>query len=557
MAIYHFSGQIIGRSAGRSATAAAAYRAAEKIVDRTTGETWDFTRKRGVFGTAIVAPSHAPVWALDRAELWNRVEESETRRNSQLAREFDIAIPVELNEYDRIELVRDFVQHQFVDRGMVADVAFHDFESHNPHCHVMLTTRDITSEGFGAKNRKWNDRTLIDGWRKEWGSYANRYLERAGLGIRIDHRSYEAQGVDLIPSMHIGPGAATMERDGTETRVGKINRRIYNINTEYMDKQVSLEAERLWIIAEIERIRQEALAHPSVSGSIEIGEPLQDVSLRAKQGSAMFGSGVGVSIGDRYKAKLYRDLWHSELDADLLKKLKWVDVDSRALTLKSGEQIVDKGFSVSLTKGSDDAIVAAVAIAKAKGWESVLVNGSDEFQYRAALALEAAGMSARITSDMAKARYQDHLTRGQVPPETRPSSSVSVPECPRGIDALKDQVRYVLYRNPLKTIRYVEDDPKRLEAWIRARWGELTRNDEPEGLAVAFRAVAEEFAYMAGYSVQSVQIAGIEGPLSKSMPDWSPSACLDQRKYRRESSTAAQQKEKLLRREKHGLDGLG
>lgn len=557
MAIYHFSGQIIGRSAGRSATAAAAYRAAEKIVDRTTGETWDFTRKRGVFGTAIVAPSHAPVWALDRAELWNRVEESETRRNSQLAREFDIAIPVELNEYDRIELVRDFVQHQFVDRGMVADVAFHDFESHNPHCHVMLTTREITSEGFGAKNRKWNDRTLIDGWRKEWGSYANRYLERAGLGIRIDHRSYEAQGVDLIPSMHIGPGAATMERDGIETRVGKINRRIENINTEYMDKQVSLEAERLWIIAEIERIGQEALAHPSVSGSIEIDEPLQDVSLRAKQGSAKFGSGVGVSIGDRYKAKLYRDLWHSELDADLLKKLKWVDVGSRALTLKSGEQIVDKGVSVSLTKGSDDAIVAAVAIAKAKGWESVSVNGSDEFQYRAALALKAAGMSARITSDIAKARYQDHLARGQAPPETEPSPSVSVPECPNGIDALKDQVRYVLYRNPLKTIRYVEDDPKRLQAWTRARWEELTRNDEPEGLEVAFRAVAEELAYMAGYSVQSVQRAGIEGPLSKSMPDWSPSACLDQRKYRQESSTAPQQKEKPLRREKHGLDGLG
>ena len=81
MAIYHFSGQIIGRSAGRSATAAAAYRAAEKIVDWTTGETWDFTRKVGVFGSAILAPSHAPTWAVDRPELWNRVEESETRRN--------------------------------------------------------------------------------------------------------------------------------------------------------------------------------------------------------------------------------------------------------------------------------------------------------------------------------------------------------------------------------------------------------------------------------------------------------------------------------------------
>lgn len=384
----------------------------------------------------------------------------------------------------------------------------------------MLTTRDITPEGFGAKNRKWNDRTLIDSWRKEWGSYANRYLERAGLGVRIDHRSYESQGVDLIPSKHIGPAAATMERDGVETRVGKINRQIEYVNKQYMDNQVSLEAERLSIVAEIERIRQEALAHPLASGRIEMDEPLHDVSERADQESVRFSSGVGVSIGDRYKAKLYRDLWHSELDPDLLKKLKWVDLESRALTLKSGEQIVDKGVSVNLTKGSDDAIVAAVSIAKAKGWESVSVNGSDEFQCRAALALEAAGMSARITSDVAKARYQDHLMRGQATLEAEPSSSGSVPESPSAIDVLKDQVRYVLYRNPLKSIRYFEDDPKRLENWTRARWGELIRNGEPEGLAVAFRVVAEELAYVAGYSVRSVREAGIDDALSKSMPGY-------------------------------------
>lgn len=520
MAIYHFSVQIIGRSAGRSATAAAAYRAAEKIVDRTTGETWDFTRKRGVFGSAILAPSHAPTWAADRAELWNRVEGSETRKNSQLAREFDMAIPVELNEHDRIELVRDFVQNQFVDRGIVADVAFHDFDSHNPHCHVMLTTREITSEGFGAKNRKWNDRTLIDRWRKEWGNYANRYLERAGLDVRIDHRSYETQGVDLIPSKHIGPAASTMERDGIETRVGKINRRIESLNTEYMDNQVSLEAERLFIVAEIERIRHEALAHSSDSGSIEMDEPLQDISERAEQESARFGAGVGVSFGEHYKAKLYQDVWHSELDPVLLKKLKWVDVDSRALTLKSGEQIVDKGVSVNLTKGSDDAIVAAVAMAKAKGWESVSINGSDDFQYRAALALEAAGMRARIRSDIAKARYQDYLTRGQPVPQSESDDGSPAQESRFNIDALKEQVRYTLCRNPLETIRYFEDDPKRLESWARASWDELTREGEPEGLSAAFRAIAEELAFVAGYSARSVQKAGIDAALSKSMPGY-------------------------------------
>lgn len=110
--------------------------------------------------------------------------------------------------------------------------------------------------------------------------------------------------------------------------------------------------------------------------------------------------------------------------------------------------------------------------------------------------------------------------RGQATPEAKPSSSGSVPESPSGIDALKDQVRYVLYKNPLKTIRYFEDDPKRLETWTRARWEELTRDEQPEGLAVAFRAVAQEFAYIAGYSVRSVQEAGIDDALSESMPGY-------------------------------------
>lgn len=522
MAIYHFSGQIIGRSAGRSATAAAAYRAGEKIVDRATGDTWDFTRKRGVFGSAILTPSNAPIWASDRAELWNRVEESETRRNSQLAREFDMAIPVELNEYDRIELVRDFVQDQFVDRGMVADIAFHDFDGHNPHCHVMLTTRDITPEGFGAKNRKWNDRTFINIWRREWQNFANRYLELAGFSIRIDHRSYEAQGVDLVPSKHMGPIAASMERSGLPTRVGGINRRIENINNDYMDSQVSLEAERLSILSEIERLRQEALSRPSAAGCIAVGKPFDGIAERAAQESVRFGFGVGVSIGERYKAKLYQDVWHSELDGNLLKKLKWVDVESRALTLKTGEQIIDKGGSVNLSDGSNDAIAAAIAVAKAKGWESVSIKGADEFQYRAALALNAEGMRVRFTSDIAKERFQDDLTRRHAMSEPEANNATSPQEAEVDIDALKEQVRHALCGQPLEPIRYLEDGTKRLESWVQTCWDELTRDGESEGLSRAFRAIAEELAYVAGYSVQAVQQAGIEDALSKSMPGYKP-----------------------------------
>lgn len=220
MAIYHCSAKVIGRSSGRSATGAAAYRAGEKIVDHRTGLIHDYTRKGGVDHAQIIAPAGAPEWATDRSALWNEVEAVEKRKDAQLCREVEVAIPRELTVDQQRQLVLDFAQEQFVARGMVADVAFHHQDGENPHAHILLTTRTIGADGFGQKAREWNDRALLEQWRSQWAEHANRALERAGHAERIDHRSLADQGIDRQPTQHLGPTATAIER-----RTGEPSRR--------------------------------------------------------------------------------------------------------------------------------------------------------------------------------------------------------------------------------------------------------------------------------------------------------------------------------------------
>ena len=197
MAIYHLRATMISRSQGRSATAAAAYRVAERIEDRRTGLTFDYAARGGVDHTEILAPDHAPDWVRDRSELWNRVEESETRKNSQVAREVRVALPDELTHAQRLELVREFVRSQFVDHGMVADIALHapgrEGDERNHHAHILLTTREVDADGFTTKNRDWNKVEILESWREAWARDSNAVLERAGIEDRVDHRTLVAQ----------------------------------------------------------------------------------------------------------------------------------------------------------------------------------------------------------------------------------------------------------------------------------------------------------------------------------------------------------------------------
>lgn len=202
MAIYHLRATMISRSQGRSATAASAYRVAERIEDRRTGLVFDYAARGGVDHTEILAPDHAPDWVRDRSELWNRVEEAETRKNSQVAREVRVALPDALTHAQRLELVRDFVGSQFVDRGMVADIALHATgrigDERNHHAHILLTTREVDASGFTVKNRDWNKVEVLEGWREAWARDSNAALERAGLEDRVDHRTLGAQRAEAL-----------------------------------------------------------------------------------------------------------------------------------------------------------------------------------------------------------------------------------------------------------------------------------------------------------------------------------------------------------------------
>jgi len=208
---------MISRSQGRSATAAIAYRVAERIEDRRTGLVFDYTARGGVDHTETLAPDHAPDWVFDRSELWNRVEEAETRKNSQVAREIRVALPAELSHAQRVALVRDFAQAQFVDRGMVADIALHapgrEGDERNHHAHILLTTREIDAEGFTTKNRDWNAVEVLEGWREAWARDSNAALERAGIEDRVDHRTLVAQRDEAL---ELASAARDRGDDGAE-----------------------------------------------------------------------------------------------------------------------------------------------------------------------------------------------------------------------------------------------------------------------------------------------------------------------------------------------------
>jgi Ti-type conjugative transfer relaxase TraA len=218
MAIYHFSAKVISRAAGSSALAAAAYRSASRLHDQRLDRHHDFSNKAGVVHSEVMLPDGAAPELSDRESLWNAVELAEKRIDAQLAREIEFAIPRELSKEDGIALARDFVRDEFVSRGMIADLNVHwdigaDGEA-RPHAHVMLTMREVTEEGFGPKVRDWNATSLLEDWRESWATHANERLAALDIDTRIDHRSFEAQGMELEPQHKIGPAAARMAEQG-------------------------------------------------------------------------------------------------------------------------------------------------------------------------------------------------------------------------------------------------------------------------------------------------------------------------------------------------------
>lgn len=251
MAIFHSSLQVISRGQGKSCMAAAAYRAGEKLYDERQNLNHDYTKKQNV-ESEIIAPSNSPSWVNDREKLWNEVDKSETRCNSRTAREINIALPLELSKEQQKELSREYVKENFVDKGMVADVCFHFNDESNPHFHVMLTTREITKEGFAKKNREWDKKENATIWREQWANNVNKALERAGYEDRIDHRSYKDQGIDQVPTIHLGKTSSEMEKKNIDNQRTEINKQIKELNKEkiivlqeYRELKDKLEKEKI------------------------------------------------------------------------------------------------------------------------------------------------------------------------------------------------------------------------------------------------------------------------------------------------------------------------
>ena len=255
IALYHFHVTQIKRSAGQSAVAAAAYRSGEKLHSEYYGEDSDYTRKGGVICSEILLPSYAPPEYADREILWNAVEKAERGKNAQLAYSFDIALQNEFSMEENIDIARQFLLEQFVSRGMVVDFSVHSPDKENggisnPHFHVMCPIRPIEPDGkWGNKQRReyvldeagnyvfnavpttdWGSPETLEAWRQTWADLCNAKFAEKGLDCRIDHRSYERQGVEQIPTQHEGPTVRAMEAKGIRTDKGDLNRWIRKTN---------------------------------------------------------------------------------------------------------------------------------------------------------------------------------------------------------------------------------------------------------------------------------------------------------------------------------------
>ena len=233
MALYRLEAKIIAReNRGRSVVAASAYRSGGKIEDERCERTRDYTRRsKGVIETVILRPADSPEWAADPGTLWNNVERCEKRKDAQLAREFVLAMPVELDAKEQWGLAVGWAQKELVGKGMVAEISLHNpKDGKNPHVHILCTLRKFEGDKFGKKAREWNETPVLLDWRKSWGEAVNAALEKAGRDERVDHRSLKDQGIDKIPEPKIGVAATAMHRRGIDTLRHQAVRLVKSLN---------------------------------------------------------------------------------------------------------------------------------------------------------------------------------------------------------------------------------------------------------------------------------------------------------------------------------------
>ena len=336
----HFKISIVKRSQGQSAVAGAAYQSGERLFSEYDQKTKFYNKKKELVHAEIMLPTHAPPGYADRATLWNSVEAVENQWNSQLARRIVLALPREVPKDQYLPMLKEFCNEQFVSKGMVADFAIHDKGDGNPHAHILLTIRAMDEHGkWLPKARKvydldengeriqlpsgnwkchkentvdWNDQKYAEVWRHGWETITNRYLEAAGRPERVDLRSFERQGVQQIPTVHLGPTAHQMEKRGIETFLGNLNRDIRAANSLMQSIRSTIRGLQRWI-ADLTEKKQLLLDALEKAKEPTLSDLLVDYfNLRNEQRSGW--SGKALCAGDpRIKERMDLDVEVSRL----------------------------------------------------------------------------------------------------------------------------------------------------------------------------------------------------------------------------------------------------
>ena len=232
MSIFHLTVRSVSRASGRSAVAAAAYRAGECLTNDRDGRTHDYTNKP-VVEAFILAPTDAPEWSRDRARLWNAAEAAEKRKDAKVAREYELALPAEVDAAERRHLAEAFGLRLVEHYGVAVDVAIHppseEGDQRNHHAHLLTTTRAIGPNGLGTKTRQLDVASTasveVEALRASWATMINQALEKAQVSDRVDHRSFERQGKLIEPTVKLGPVITAIERRAVrDERSGSIPR---------------------------------------------------------------------------------------------------------------------------------------------------------------------------------------------------------------------------------------------------------------------------------------------------------------------------------------------
>jgi hypothetical protein len=509
----HFSGKIVKRSKGKSAVAAAAYRAGAVLVNPRDGLTHDYSRKKDVQESVILAPNHAPNWVYDRQELWGTVELVENRINSQTARDIEIGLPRELPENVAHDLLIDFVQSRFVQEGMIADISFHKPQAsdggENYHAHILLSMRDIEPDGFSKKkNRDWNEQSLMDDWRKDFADRLNTELAKRDIQVRYEHESYEKLGIDKLPQPKMG-AAFEMEERGISTERGDELREVKAYNElvqELVDLEKEIQIEQMAIAETDLNDSSEAIRADMAAKASQKRRTTAETPRRADAGPSLK---IEVKQGNKqgFKKKLLRSEYYGlEIDSDLLRQVRISQNMPSLVTLNDGAKITDFGSKITTKNATENSFALMAEMARAKGWQSVVLDGEKSDQIAMARELTARGIEVS-TSDREILEIIEKA-KEQSAPIAPPAHAAPMPGMPGTGNQKNDDDDYwrsrreILEEKPKSTP--ATDDEK---ASFRREWRSSYQINDSEQFAqtqaeIEARALQKEFDVRADYERQ-------------------------------------------------------